>query len=817
MTLTQKRTIEASHKEHRQHAHSDQLILKYPASWWKGKWREALPAGNGIIGASVYGAIQDETIMLTHGELWHGGKVDPLPDVSHTLAETRRLIDEGEYMQASWNLTNALKESGYASRLSSPRPAGDLRLSMTLRNAFREYERRLNMATGEVSVTWRDGEVSYERTLFVSRSDHMIVYEIRADQPVMETNIYFDIHPSDNPNQAAKLNQIRETAQFKAEEDYIFYAAKNEDGQDYGAVLRVVLANGGELSAADDGKLRISGTDRALILVKLFVKSSRMLEWNRLKSELAEVDEAYGQLLEKHKKLHGELYHATSLELSEDENGIPNEQLLLDSYAGEAPNVLFQKLWAFGKYLYISATSEQGLPMPLYGLWGGDYRLMWCHYMANENIQMMNWHAPVGGLTPLMKALFRHYRSLMDTFSDNARKLYGCKGIFIPAGTTPGMGVPTQIVPVILNWTGAAGWLARHYFDYYLFTGDQEFLIEEALPFMRETAAFYEDFLVEDEQGQMKIYPSVSPENTPSNMMPGNGESLDHPMPTTINSTMDIAIVKELLSNLIEGSRASGVYLEEIPKWERLLKRMPSYEMNEEGAVKEWQHPAFHDRYNHRHLSHIYPIFPGQELAREELPELFKGFETAVNKRLIGAQTGWSLAHMSSIYARLGDGEKAVESLDILARSCLISNFFTVHNDWRDMGVSMNKIQAPVQLDANLGITNAVQEMLIYVSPRLVKVLPAIPDRWKQGRASGFHFCTGKIDFSWNLNTGQFDAVLYADRATDITLKLPEPFQSYVLSGDDVEYHASTLHDGTYHIRMKPKQQLRIHSNPSGS
>lgn len=781
------------------------LQMRYPASWWKNKWREALPAGNGKIGISVYGAVHEETVLINHSELWHGGRMDPLPDVSSTLAETRERMNDGRFMEASWLLTNALKEAGYASRLSSPLPLADLLITMNGQQAFRQYRRCLDMETGEVTVSWKDGDTFYERKLFVSRSDDMIVLNIRCNQQAIDAFVRLGFHSSDK---SAQLKEMVDTVEWIAEDEYFYFAATNEDGLDYGAVLRV-LVDSGNCIREHEG-IRISNAAEALLLVKVFTGGRREQEWNRLKRELSAVQGCYSSLLHDHVRLHRALFSSVSIALGGAGDERSTEELLLAAYDGEAPVALIEKLWAFGRYLYISSTREDGLPMPLYGLWGGDYRLMWCHYMANENIQMMNWHAPVGGLTQLMKALFRHYDSLMDTFRDNARKLYGCRGIFIPAGTTPGIGTPTQIVPVILNWTGAAGWLARHYYEYYLYTGDRAFLLEEVLPFMREAALFYEDFLVKGEDDLLHIYPSVSPENTPANYMPD--QPMDHPMPTAVNATMDIAIIKELFANLIEGSRAVDASLQDIPRWEDMLGRLPPYQINEEGALKEWSHSAFEDRYNHRHLSHIYPLFPGQEFTKEENPELFQSCEIAVHKRLLGAQTGWSLSHMAAIYARLGDGEKAAESLDILTRSCLLSNLFTVHNDWRDMGISMNKTQAPVQLDANLGTTNAVQEMLLYVSPRMVKLMPAVPERWESGSVNGMRLCTGEISFAWDRNTGRFSAELKAERATDITLILPEGFQGCRLQGDDVSFYASSIQGQTYYIMMAPYQILTINN-----
>lgn len=816
-------------------SYADQLIMSYPAAWWGNMWREALPSGNGVLGASVFGGVQEETVLLNHAALWHWGHKDELPDVSGVLPRTRKLMDEKRYLEASWLLADALKEQGYGTRLASRFPLAALRLEMPCDQAFKSYGRTLRMDTGEVEVSWKDGLRSLRRRLFVSRADGMVVYAI--DSPAtpdsapaalsahaggrgcgvggssesgqscgvdgsggdggssgvggssesgyltgVSGRLGLFLHPSDRFGDTPEFKALAQTVETGAAGGYAWYAAKNDDGTDFGAVLRVIPQGGSGRLDTEEGFVHFADRERVLVLVKVFVQGERHSEIARLKSELAGLAEelTYEELLARHTALHTPLYRTVSLEL-EDEGGedlleLSNERLLLEAYQGEAPAALVRKLWSFGRYLFISGTSDEprAQPFGLYGLWGGDYRLVWSHNMANENIQMMYWHAHTGGLGGLAEALFRYYEGLMEDFRSNARKLYGCRGIYIPAGTTPGNGSPNQIVPVILNWTGAAAWLARHYDEYYRYTGDVDFLRERAMPFMREALAFYLDFLVTDENGVYKLYPSVSPENTPLNYMPSDGKPLAHPMPTTINATMDVALLKELLNHLIDGSRALGGDPAEIAEWRAMLERLPAYRINGDGAVCEWIHPDFEDRYTHRHLSHLYPVFPGHEVTRENNPELFQAFETAVQKREIGAQTGWSLAHMAAVYARLGDGSRAMECLDLLTRASLLPNLFTLHNDWRGMGVSMNMPSAPVQMDANMGVINAVQEMLLQASPGVLKLLPSLPDRWRRGRLADWRFHTGRVTLEWDQDAGSFHAEITADRATEVLVLLPD-------------------------------------------
>ena len=773
----------------------NRIVLKTPASWHRDMWREGLPAGNGRIGALVYGNIADETIVMNHCSLWHWGEKSELPDIHETLAETRRRMDQGNFREANWIAVNTLKEKGYTARLASPCPLCDIKVSMEGRGVFHHYRRMLDMETGEITVAWQEGDCEFARKLFVSRADDMLVYKITSSQSNLTADLSVQLHETYDKDTDRMRREQGEALETYADGNYIFYAARNEDGRDFGAVMKVVREDG-DLTVKDGSRISVANCRSITAYCRFFVNGKRDTEFRSLKKELEEWKDTYDDCLDRHARLHSALFHSADIEIAYEYLDRSNEELLFDAYEHTASNALIEKMWRFGRYLMISGTSEEGLPFPLYGLWPGKYRLPWPHNMANENIQMIYWHTLVGGLEYTMKSVIDYYWSLMDDFRQNAHKLFGCSGIYIPAGTTPGMGRPNQIVPVIINWIGAAGWLCQHFYNYYKFTGDQELLKEKILPFMYEAAQFYSDYIVMDETGNCKIYPSVSPENTPKSLMPNEEyEHMAHPCPSAVNATMDFAIIKELFRNIVEAGKITGMYQDKINGWETILRAIPGYQKSPEGDIREWMHPDLTDHYTHRHLSHIYPVFPGTEyvVGRDD-PDMLAAFELAVDKRILGSQSGWSLVHMACIYARLEKPEKAMECLDDLTRSCVLKNLFTLHNDWRRMGLTLGRDDsAPVQMDADMGLVNAVQEMLLFVSDDFIKILPACPEKFGKGMVKKLRFMTGFLSFEWNKEEGSFECTIEALRDTKLKIQLPKFADRYVINGRNIDGNTTEI------------------------
>lgn len=785
---------------------NDSIIMKSPTSWHRDMYREAAPTGNGIIGAMVYGGIAQETVAINHCRLWGLGKVQELPDIHESLKKTREGIDAGDFWNANWISANALKEKNYAPRLGTPCPLCDLRVEMKEHNMFTDYKRKIHMDSGEVSVSWNEKSAAYERKLFVSRARDLIFYELTAKNAAMDLDMWLDIHETYEDDAKQKRESLIDNSRTLAEKNGIMFYAKHEDNTYYGAKVKIKCD--GEILPQTGGKMKIKGASSVMVVIHVFVGKEYEEAANTNYEFLEEVFH-YKEMLEEHKSIHSKLYNSARLSLSV-ENNQSNEELIAEAYEKVSSPALLERQWKFGRYLMICGTREDGLPFPLYGLWHGRYKMPWPHNMANENVEMIYWHTMSGGLFFATKTLIHYYAERIESFREIARKMFGISGIYMPAGTTPGNCYPNQIVPVILNWIGCAGWISSHMYQYYLYTNDKETLEKEILPFMTGTAEFYVNYLVKDETGTYKIYPSVSPENTPGNLIPADNEDLAHPCPSVVNATMDVAIIKELLFNLIKLTEDRNEYDENREVWHEILKHLPQYETTEDGDIKEWIYPGLEQRYNHRHLSHIYPVFPGNEIVKgRDDEEILKAFEKAVNKRVLGAQTGWSLAHMACIYARFEEPEKTIECLDILNKSCLLNNLFTLHNDFRGMGLTLGRGSfAPIQLDAAMGVVQALQEMLLYVGEDILKLLPALPKRLYRGSLKDFHIYTGTISMDWDMESQSFYARIKANRDTKLNVFLPVgieygeieragiklPFKSggeiSIMAGEDIEIHA---------------------------
>ena len=782
------------------------LEMTQPAGWW----RDGFPLGNGSLGAMPYGRLCEERILINHERLWYEGVRPELPDLGHLLTKARQLIDQGDYLAANELYYDALKSEGREGVCAVYHPAGDLCFRSTIQWRFKNYRRYLDMAAGETLTRWEWLDAVQIRRSFVSRADDCIVVEQLGGGLVdQEWSINLELHDLFD---AIRQNgdRFQPPIQFTSQSDgeWIYgvgtYTDPNYDNATYGIVARVVTSEDAGVHSEASGAITVRGSERLLVIAKVFVYEESENAIRRLKEEIIRLDTDYDVLLARHEIKHRQQFDACHVEFSDGEdNHTTNEVLLEKAYNGTMPVVMLQKMTAYGRYLLVGSSNHTSVPSNLQGIWNGDYAPPWdCFFMINENLEMNYWQALPGGMSEKVLGVFNFYESNLEQYRENANKLYGCRGIFIPALTSPETGLLTHPGSWIANWISGAGWMCQLFYDYYLYTNDKVYLRDRLLPFMREVALFYEDYFTYDAAGKVVISPSTSPENWPKEFCEIESPT-SHYARLTVNATMDVAVARELISNLLLSAREFGMYGESHERWECMLDGLPDYEVNEDGAIREWIDHRFSDNYEHRHLSHIYPVFPGFEISADSDPTLFHSFKTAVDKRgTVGLkdQTGWSLAHMANIRARMGDGAQAYECLEILMQTCVGKNFFTYHNDYRGCGMTMGWFfghSTPFQVDANMGLTSAVYEMIAQSRPGVIQLLPALPQQLSSGHVRGLQTRAGvRIDMKWQLEPFEVDVDFVSVRDQTICVKVPTSFMFEANVSDqapDTPWHLSEI------------------------
>lgn len=759
------------------------LAMRYPSSWHQEMWREGAPFGNGLIGGMVYGGVYKENILINHALLWRGGRDEELPDVSHALPEIRRLLDEKKIREADAVLTAELQRQGYSGESVVPSPVADIVIETPSWNLFSHYRREIDMGKALVTVSWREEEASYKRETFVSRVNNRIFTRYTCDKGRIDTKIAVRLHDTETLG-----NTVIPRQENYSRGNGSYFAAYNDSVYrpgDYGILCKVfsdgILKNEGPYVCVEDAT-------EILVVAEIFLETDREQGFAGLEQSLSG-NFAFEEELAAHVRVHGELFGAVDFSISDTDTS--NEELLLEAFEESSSNELVEKLYAYGRYLFVCSTGTEGtLPCHLTGLFNGTYQCFWAFYMYNVNFEMIYWQALSGNLPGFLRLALDYTEAMMPQFRENARKTFGCRGILVNSVNTPESGLHKCILPHIVNWTGGAAWFAQHFYDYFRYTQDMDYLREHAMPFMYETALFYEDFAVENEDGYYDIYPSVSPENTASNVAQNMGTG---GIETCKNATMEFALLKELLTNLTEASRLTGLYGDKVRTWETMLSKVRPYRVNEDGAVREWTDDDYQDNYCHRHHSHLYPVFPGCEITKES--PLYPAFERAEDLRLqfgLSDQSSWSMVFMAGIAARMGRSELSLTMIDTIGRTCLMNNFLTVHNDWRRMGpiACADFRAAPFQIDGNIGIPGVIHEMLLqsqqstYQESRLV-LLPALPEKWRsRGHICGL-LARGNVtcDIYWESDGGY--AVLRSDKEKNLVLTLGE---GYVFEDGSTEY-----------------------------
>lgn len=723
------------------------------------KWEDAFVTGNGRHGAMVMGQPQDERITCVHEELFIRGwdhRKETVPQTAYLMPEVRRLIAEGKNNEASALIAKEadrqLVAMGARQRWPLiPHPAFDVRIQHLDKQAVtnNQYRRQLDLETGEASV-FNNGNNGIKESIFSSRKHNINVIRLKASKKE-KINILLGLEETAGrrgKHFEHNLDSAFLSVESKAEPGWLTYRAVYANNPAaYEGVSRVTL-RGGKMT--QQGKqLKIENADEVLILIRITPLADRnKSEEEKVRLELAKLSENYEVLLAPHSQEHGNMFRRMQLDLgrASDWKAIPTEQMLT-TVNKEGINPFFmEQMHAMGRYLLIASSGKY--PPPLQGIWGGGWKPAWIGgFVWDSNINLAISAASMSNLPECAESYGNYVENLLPGWRLNAKNYLGCRGFIVAHYNDPENGYLTHFGESFpwMSWAGGAGWNIRPLYEHAMLNGDNKTLKDKVLPLYREMADFYEDFLVMGSDSLFHVTPSISPENAPNN----NDTWFSR------DATMDIAIAREVFTILMDMGKQFNLPKKETDKWRYYLERLPSYRINSDGALAEWIDPNYPDVYDHRHLSHLYPVFPGSQLGKNKGDQqLIAAAKVALDKRYeFDTESAHGLLHVALQAVRLGDMNKIVNNLDRFSRRQYVYNGLVTSHDPN---------HHIYNLDASLSLPRLFMEMLAYTEPGKVELLPAWPKEYADGQLKGMRVFGGHtLDITWK-NGELVDAVLHA-------------------------------------------------------
>jgi len=740
--------------------------------WYKTPapiWDRALPVGNGRLGAMVFGGANsgtnngdlqdsqrnaslmdgsqtsgaDEHLQLNESSLWQGDRASRLnPRAHEAVLEIRRLLLDSQGLDsAKISAAERLAENdmiGIPPGMPSYSTLGDLYLRSSNKGTISDYRRQLDLETGVVRITYAMNGVRYKREAFASVPDEVIVVRLSADKKgainyrlSMDRLADFSVH-----TRGQNTLVLREGAEHKGE---IRFASE-----------ALVLPTGGSVRT-EDSELVVADSDSVTILIAAatdfkggpFAGGDPEVQCERALTQARSRNAE--QILVRQEAVYQPVYRRMTLHLgtASDANGDLSTDERVKRVSAGADDLALQELYfQFARYLLVSSSRPDGLPANLQGIWAAGIDNPWgSKWTININTEMNYWLADPAGLgettLPLINLIDMVRTPTSGTGMRVAHDYYGARGFVIHHNTDlwgdaePIDGYRWGI------WPMGGAWLSLHAWDHYAFTLDRRFLRDRAWPILHDASQFFLDYLVDDGSGHLVTGPSISPENS-YRLSDGSVHSV------TMAPTMDIEIVRELFTRTLDTGAILGEDAAFLKQVENARSKLPPFAIGKLGQLEEWQRDYDEPEPGHRHISHLWALFPGTQISLEHTPDLAKAARVSLERRLSygGGQTGWSRAWVVNYWDHLHDSKQAYESLQVMFRQSTFPNLMDTHPP------------GLFQIDGNLGAANGMLEALVQSrwmqDATEVELLPALPEQWSDGSVKGVRVRGGaSLDMKW--------------------------------------------------------------------
>lgn len=750
-------------------------------------WEEALPLGNGRMGAMLYSGVQEDSILMNEDTLWSGYPKDTnLPNVYPHYRKARDLALEGKYEEAE----REIEENLLGEFTDSYLPAGGLRLYFpTLTGEIRQYRRSLRLESAEVESAFVCGGTHYRKTAFLSVPDQAFFMKLTAGE---KGKLNFTAELESPLKSASRIEKGRITLRgiapsyvapsYIEEEEPIRYEEEDARKGMRFCMMADVETVGGCVKKTEKG-LCIEAADEAVIRVCIrtsfrgydrqpFLDGAD--EWALCEADMERAcSVGYQEAEKRHRKEYSALFGSMELSIEgESRTELPTDQRIL-SFGLEGRDAgLYELFFHYGRYLLISSSRPGTQPANLQGIWNAQLRPPWSsNYTVNINTQMNYWGAEICGLGAAHEPLFDLIRELAVTGARTAQNYYHADGfvshhnVDIWRLSTP-VGRKGRGTAGYAFWPMSAGWLCRHLHEHYEYTLDRRFLENTAYPLIRRAAAFFSDVLVENGEGKLVFAPTTSPENR---YLKGGFRGA-----LTASSAMTVSIIREVFEECVEEASLLGCedgFTEELKE---KLGHIQPLEIGSDGRILEWNEELEETDSQHRHISHMYALYPGNQIDRERTPELAGAARRSMEERG-DVGTGWSLSWKVNVWTRLQDGEHALKLLREQLRYVAPgekeenSDNFNYHDGG---GVYPNLFDAhpPFQIDGNLGSLSGIAEMFLSSSREEIRLLPAVPEAFGTGEVKGI-CARGRVKADLRFrNRKLLRAVLVTDRTQERTL-----------------------------------------------